>query len=434
MRAPAKIDLLPAGELAALPRPPAFVRTKPLSVRNRRFLFYSHDGLGLGHVRRNLAVAAALTELAPEASVLLAASTREVEQLGVPPNVDVLKLPGLRKLGNERYSARRLRIPPRDVRALRSALLAAAVASFDPAVVLVDKHPIGAGGELRAALQIAREAGARLVLGLRDILDDPVVVIQEWAASGAADRISELYDRVLVYGHPSVLDPVREYGLPPSVGERTRFCGYVLGPDALVPDLGRTLGIAADGRPLVLATTGGGEDGFDLLRIFVEAASGAPWAGVVVTGPECGDAAGRQLRSQCERAGVVFRTFVPRLASAFSTVDALVCMGGYNTLTEALASGVRTVCVPRVHPRKEQLLRAQAFARLGAITLVEPERLSAAVLGAEIDASLRSPRPAGEAARPVIDLEGARRSAHHLVALAAEHSAPAAARRLRGVR
>jgi hypothetical protein len=37
-----------------------------------RFLFYSHDGYGLGHTCRNLAIARALTELAPRASVLLA--------------------------------------------------------------------------------------------------------------------------------------------------------------------------------------------------------------------------------------------------------------------------------------------------------------------------------------------------------------------------
>ena len=31
--------------------------------KGARFLFYSHDGLGLGHTRRNLAIAAALTEI-----------------------------------------------------------------------------------------------------------------------------------------------------------------------------------------------------------------------------------------------------------------------------------------------------------------------------------------------------------------------------------
>jgi predicted glycosyltransferase len=50
-----------------------------------RFLFYSHDGLGLGHVRRNLCVASALSELIPQASILLATSAEEAELFGIPP-------------------------------------------------------------------------------------------------------------------------------------------------------------------------------------------------------------------------------------------------------------------------------------------------------------------------------------------------------------
>src|SRR6266496_4151944 len=48
-----------------------------------RFLFYSHDGFGLGHTRRHLAVARALTELAPDSSVLLATGSDVVSRLGL---------------------------------------------------------------------------------------------------------------------------------------------------------------------------------------------------------------------------------------------------------------------------------------------------------------------------------------------------------------
>ena len=94
-----------------------------------RFLFYSHDGLGLGHTRRHVAVAAALSELAPEASILLASGADDVNRLGLPAHIEVLKLPGLRKVANEEYSSRRLRIPTTEIRALRSALLLTAVSA-----------------------------------------------------------------------------------------------------------------------------------------------------------------------------------------------------------------------------------------------------------------------------------------------------------------
>src|ERR671914_528199 len=110
-----------------------------------RFLFYSHDGVGLGHTRRNLAV--------------------------------------------------------------RSALLAAAVESFRPHVLLADKHPVGASGELLPALAALRASGGRAALGLRDILDDPAVVLREWARDDLPRQTAEHYDRVLVYGHPDLFDP-----------------------------------------------------------------------------------------------------------------------------------------------------------------------------------------------------------------------------------
>src|SRR6266550_4979151 len=103
-----------------------------------RFFFYSHDGMGLGHVRRHIAIAAALHKASPEAQIILATSVDEVAGLGLPPNVDTLKLPGLRKIANGQYCSRRLDIPKAQMRRLRSAVLKEAVKAFRPDVVLVD--------------------------------------------------------------------------------------------------------------------------------------------------------------------------------------------------------------------------------------------------------------------------------------------------------
>src|SRR5262249_48683228 len=88
--------------------------------------------------------------------------------------------------------------------------------------------------------------------------------------------------------------------------------------------------------------------------------------------------------------------------------DSLVSMGGYNTLIEALRSGTPTVCVPRVSPRTEQLLRAQAFARLGLLRLLPPERLEPGNPRQEIAPALGTPR-AGlkKRARAALALAGA---------------------------
>src|SRR5258706_6191734 len=196
-----------------------------------RFLFYSHDGLGLGHTRRHIAVATALVEMAPGSSVLLATGADDVNRLGLQAQVEVLKLPGLRKTGNNQYESRRLRIPAPEVRALRSALLLAAVNAFRPNVALVDKHPFGARGEFRAALDALKDFGGHAVLGLRDILDERATVLKEWAPYNLQNLIAESYDQVFVYGDRAVFDPVTEYDFPSALAGRTTFCGYVVNRD-----------------------------------------------------------------------------------------------------------------------------------------------------------------------------------------------------------
>lgn len=389
-----------------------------------RFLFYSHDGLGLGHTRRHLAVAEALGELDRGASILLATGADYVARLGVPRQVEVLKLPSLRKDGNDSYSSRRLQIPASEIRALRSALLLATVKSFRPDVVLVDKHPFGASGEFKAGLKALRGQGGRAVLGLRDILDEPEQVAREWRPYRMQHRIAQYFDQVLVYGERAVFDPVSAYEFPAEMAERTRFCGYVLNEERAVvlPDVSPPFPPRNErARPVVLATAGGGEDGFRMLETFIRAAVGAPWQGCVVSGPMTPDVELAELERLAAECGVIFRAFVPHLALLFDSADALVCMGGYNTLTEAVAHGMPTVCVPRTVPRREQWIRAEAFARLGLLKVCPPAELHPEGLRQILAATLEQRRaPLLARARAHLHFDGAREAARCLLQLGRE--------------
>jgi predicted glycosyltransferase len=341
-----------------------------------------------------------------------------VFDLGVPEHSDVLKLPGLRKVANGTYASRRLPLPSREVRAVRSTLLEGAVAAFRPSVMVVDKHPLGIGGELRPALETLRESGGRAALGLRDILDDPATVLEDWAAHDIAAHIVECYDRVLVYGTPSVFNTLGEYRLPPELTRMARYCGYVF--RSVEPDTRTIDQPPASERPVVLATAGGGADGFELLATFAAAASEMPWQAVIVSGRQADRAQREDLWRLAREAGAAFRTFVPGLASWFARVEALVCMGGYNTLVEAAAARVPTVCVPRTAPRKEQLIRASAFARLGLLRMIAAERLGPQLLRAEVGAALQTSRSSIAArVQEGLDLRGAHAAAVHLLDLAA---------------
>jgi predicted glycosyltransferase len=402
-----------------------FIVGKP-GTAGLRFLFYSHDSLGFGHTRRHLAVASAVAEQASAATILLVTGAEEIARHGLPRQVEILKLPGLRKDGNEQYSSRRLPVSVAEIRSLRSALLAATVKNFRPMVVLVDKHPFGASGEFKSGLKALRRTGGRAVLGLRDILDEPRQVLKEWRPYKMQQRIEEYYDEVLIYGERAVFDPITAYDFPRPLAERTRFCGYVLNREnerslenfewPFPNREKRTL-------PVVLATTGGGEDGFRVLETFIRAAANGPWHAAAVAGPMTPDAELASLEKLAAEKGVALRTFVPHLSALFGSVDALVCMGGYNTLVESVALGISTVCVPRVKPRIEQLMRAEAFERLGLLQICRPSELTPEKLREQILTAIKvRPQALRTRAKDALKFNGASSAAECLLSLASQTS------------
>jgi predicted glycosyltransferase len=386
-----------------------------------RFLFCSHDSMGLGSTRRQLAIATALGRAVPQAKMLLVTSVDEVSRFDWPPNLDTVKVPGLRKLPGGGYFSPRLGIPVSQLQIFRSQLLLETVKWFRPTVVLVDKHPFGIGGELKRALIAAKRSGARIVLGLRDILDDPVAVLKDWSPSHMQRRIAECYDLVLIYGERSVYDPVEQYRFPPNLIERTKYCGYVINPpefqtwsqDCCVSFLSK-----ADGRPKVIGTTGGGEDGFALLKTFIQAAAGAAWNGFVIVGPQLPVEERDVLQRLAAKNHVGFQVFNPCLSGLISSVDAMVCMGGYNTLAEALSKGIPTVCVPRVRPRSEQLIRALAYERLGLLRMLKPNECSIEALAQKVNEAIKTSRQELlHRANALLNFDGARQAARHILAL-----------------
>src|SRR5262249_50613400 len=154
---------------------------------------------------------------------------------------------------------------------------------------------------------------------------------------------------------------------------------------------------------------------------FIRAATDASWNAIAVAGPMSPGHELKTLRRLAARANVALHTFVPNLPELFGSVDARVCMGGYNTLVEAASRGVRTVCVPRTIPRREQLIRARAFERLGLLSVIPPETVNARNLGRAIQSVLGGSRQERlTRVNSALSFDGARRAASLLLDLASD--------------
>jgi len=335
-----------------------------------RIALYSHDALGLGHLRRNLVIAGALGRL-ENVSTLLVTGCREASAFPAPEGVDYLSLPGYVKDAAGGYHPRFLRTSNERLAKMRADTMAAALEAFAPDALIVDKHPLGLFGELEPALQALAPIGTRCVLGLRDVLDRPATVRREWLADRADEALRDHYSTVWVYGDPQVYDLVRECGLGDTVAERARYTGYLGVGRATSPapesdpeiDLG-------DGR-VALCLVGGGQDGYSVAEAFAGSEMPADTQGVLVTGPLMPAAQREALRLRA-RASVQVVDFVADPSPLVDRADAVVAMGGYNTVCELLAKGKRTLIVPRVAPRQEQLIRARRLERTGHVDVLLP--------------------------------------------------------------
>ncbi len=366
---------------------------------------YSHDSVGLGHARRNRAIAFALAADLPritgeQVRGLLIAGHPDATNDSLPPGWDWLVLPGFTRT-EEGYASRKLTMSVERLTALRSSTVSAALEVVEPDLFIVDRHPFGVGGELKPALRMLRERGkTTTVLGMRDVLDTPQAARREWERAGGGAAVAEHYDAMWVYGDDAVYDPFATGELPAELATRSRSTGYLAHgrPD----DPNGSQAVRAQ-QPYVLTMVGGGSDGGAIGLAAAQAQIPAGHRHVILTGPQMpaedharivqavedsaadhGTASsalhGQTASSALHGQAVQVRRYAPNVPKLIREAAAVVCMAGYNSMAEVMATTTPALVVPRSTRRAEQPRRAEALAAAGAVSTLPAERLTPAAL------------------------------------------------------
>lgn len=351
-----------------------------------RFLFYTNECVGLGHLRRTVSLAQAVCELDPAATSLIITGAPVAPEQRLPSRVDTVKLPQLGRDGDGVHRPDRLGIELERVRSLRARLALAAAEEFQPDVAIVDKTPRGLGDELVPALEMLHHSSCRIVLGLRDVEDGPLGVRRSWD-NGVREAVARYYDTVLVYGPPWSRDALAVLGwddLPVPV----HHVGYVGRPAASEP-VGDLPG------EYLLVTAGGGADGYRLLAAAIEALALRPLRlpMLVVTGPLMPEADVERLRARAKGLDVRVEEFRADMDAVIAGARAVVSMAGYNTVSELLRARRPALLVPRDRPSEEQLVRARLVADAGLASILAPDELDAETLRHALDDLLAAPQP-----------------------------------------
>ena len=364
--------------------------------KDARILIYSHDTFGLGHLRRCRAIAHSLVERFKQLSVLILSGSPIIGTFDFRSRVDFVRVPGVIKLRNGEYTPLNLHIDIEETLRMRGSIIRHTAEMFDPDLFIVDKEPMGLRGEVLETLEMLKPRGARLVLGLRDVMDEPRLLQPEWKRKNALPALRELYDEIWVYGLPQICDPLEGISLPLKVRQKMVYTGYLhrevptAGAPPRLPEIAQ--------RPYLLVTTGGGGDGEALIEWVLRAYEHdplLPYPALLVLGPFM------QPERQAEFMDRAFRlkrvdaiTFNSHMEALVARAAGVVAMGGYNTFCEVLSLDKRAIIVPRTAPRLEQFIRASRAASLGLVSmLADDERYDPAVMAAALRALPRQNRP-----------------------------------------
>ncbi|HYY48672.1 MAG TPA: glycosyltransferase [Thermoplasmata archaeon] len=357
-------------------------------------LQYSQDSKGLGHVRRNLTIARQLLAAYPDAVTFIATESPVVDGFALPDRCDYIKLPrrlirsGVAETHDEANTEKN------HFRDVRARMLREAVLGLAPDLVLVDHEPLGYRGELREGLLALKDRypDTKFVFGCRDIMDDPEHIRAKWQEMGVYDAFENLYDGIAVYGSRSLYDVGDAYDIPPSLRSKLHYCGFIVRPPPSADPVAVRFhyGFPATG-PLVVATVGSGIDGYPVLEATEAAVDRLRMKfpdlrAVLVSGPFMPEEQQSKLR---ERATAAVR-IVPRADTMqlMACADAIVSMGGYNGVYEALAVGRPLVIVPRCTHKVEQRIRAESLAAHDLARWIHPDSLTGRRLAEDLDWAL----------------------------------------------
>jgi predicted glycosyltransferase len=340
--------------------------------RHKRVLIYSHDSFGLGHLRRCRTIAHSLVEADQDLSVLILSGSPIIGSFDFRTRVDFVRIPGVIKLRNGEYTSLNLHMHIEETLRLRGSIITHTAEAFEPDLVIVDKEPLGLRGEAVGTLELMRRLKVPVVLGLRDVMDEPAQLAPEWSRKKIVPALLRYYDDIWIYGLPEICDPLAGITLPRGVRRMMNYTGYLRrsapSPQAMDPATG------FGDEPFLLATPGGGGDGVGLIDWVISAYEHDPTLPhpiLLVFGPFMPP----ELQSEFQQRIAKLKrlkaiTFDARIETLMERALGVIAMGGYNTFCEILSFDKRALIVPRTTPRLEQFIRAERAAARGLVRML----------------------------------------------------------------
>lgn len=352
----------------------------------KKILFYSHDTYGLGHLSRILKIGQYIAQHRKNISILIVSGSGIIHKIKIPPGIDYIKVPSVTKIGDDQYKSKYLDIDIEDIITLRQNILLDAALSFKPDVFVIDNVPLGLKNEATLTLENLSKVRPRckIILTMRDVLDEPAKIKRVWARDGIYEQIEKYFDSVLVFGQQDIYNIIKKYEIPEPTASKFHFCGYLNNaPITISPEtLKKNLGV--DEHKLILITAGGGGDGDTFIETALKGLhqyNSNKFKIIIILGPDFPKHSEENVRSLYGKNNqFIIKNFVENLPDFINASDLVITMGGYNTICEILTFNKKAIVIPRITPRVEQLIRAKLLSKYGLLEYIHPKSLNTKIL------------------------------------------------------
>ena len=321
-------------------------------------LLYGHDGRGLGHVSRSVAIGMALRRIFPHLKVCLITGCPQTQELIGDVQLDWIKLPAYDTVvidGKSTGIEGPAGFEDKELGQLRAEQIRQLVSLYRPRLILADHTPQGKHRELVPALEMDGERPL-WVLGMRGVVGS----VAQVGSGLAAELYQRYFSALLWYGDTSVLGEQHLSTLTERFSAEPVECGYV----------SRLIELVSAAHPSIINRYGCtisipwfGEHTDHFFDRLIEA--------IGLLGPDFGRFrifVGHDDLSSCRQKleGLDFCTlerFGPQYVEALYSSRSAVVFGGYNSLVDVLSLGIPTLAVMRDMRDREQQEHLQTLIR-----------------------------------------------------------------------
>lgn len=331
-----------------------------------KYVIYQQGARGYGRIARSIKLMNVLNDIEDSTGLIFSGDSL-LNDFKLPDNVSTIQLPQIYKGLNKSYSTINSSLGLSDCLKQRSQIIKQAIISFKPNIFFIDSIPTGVLDELKDLIIWIKKYrnSIKIILIVRDIIDSSSRTVFEWKRFDVYKFLENYYDLIFVLGNQIVFDFCKEYQLSKNLCKKLVYCNYFSSNYILKSEKKKLSDID------ILLTVGGGIDGFNLVNSFVKVYKKEKWdlKVVIIFGQQFPVETKNRLKIQLPP-NIETIDHTMAIYDYYLKSKLIICMGGYNTITEILALQKHPIVIPRKTPTREQVIRARRLMKLSLVSMV----------------------------------------------------------------